>query len=106
MPKLAVVFTMFLFVGCAGPHGSPHLPLPATQPARLVVNMDGNGDLTLGGGSVSVLESDLPLLVTEAGPDRPVVLYGVGDLKKLVAVRQQFQAAGFKNVTIGAVAGE
>lgn len=66
--------------------------------------MDGNGGLLIG-GAVSLQPSDLDLLAKEAGTGRPVVLYGM-DLKKLISLKQEFQAAGFTNVVIGPAVGE
>lgn len=102
MLKIDLALTILLLAGCTC-RQLMRSPSAAARPAPLVVNMDGNGDLSIGGGSVSVPAEDLPLLVKEVGPDRPVILSGAGDLKKMIAEKQQLQAAGFTNVVIGAV---
>jgi hypothetical protein len=95
--------TMALAGCCAERSPKTTEPVPNTQLSRVVVNMDGSDNLSVGALNLAV--SDLPLLVKESGADRPVVLYGF-DLKKLIRIKQEFQEAGFKNVVIGAAVGE
>jgi hypothetical protein len=105
MFRVTIAVIALTFAGCCAE--KPSMPTrlsSATELARIKVNMDGNDNLSIGGG-LTLLPADLPLFAKEAGTDRPVVLYGF-DLKKLIQVKQEFQSAGFKNVVIGAAVGE
>jgi uncharacterized lipoprotein YmbA len=103
MMKRLTLMIALLLTGCAAQSSPAPLSAPTTQSARLSIFLDMNGNLTVGG--ILIQASDLPLLVNESGADRHVVVNGV-DFRKLVALKRELQAAGFKDVVIGPAVGE